>query len=41
MLATELSDLLYMIFVLADYYGIKLEKPFQRTINGHLSRFIK
>jgi NTP pyrophosphatase (non-canonical NTP hydrolase) len=40
MLATELSDLLYMIFVLADYYGIELEEPFQRTIKGYLSRFI-
>jgi len=41
MLATELSDLLYMIFVLADYYGIELEEPFQETINGYLSRFMK
>lgn len=41
MLATELSDLLYMIFVLADYYGIELEEPFVQTINGYLSRFIK
>jgi NTP pyrophosphatase (non-canonical NTP hydrolase) len=40
MLATELSDLLYMIFVLAEYYGIKLEEPFVETINGYLSRFI-
>ena len=41
MLATELSDLLYMIFVLADYYGIELEEPFQKTINSYLSRLIK
>jgi NTP pyrophosphatase (non-canonical NTP hydrolase) len=41
MLATELSDLLYMIFVLADYYGIELEEPFMQTINGYLSRVTK
>jgi len=41
MLATELSDLLYMIFVLADFYGIELEEPFQGTVNGYLSRFMK
>ena len=41
MLATELSDLLYMIFVLADYYGIELEEPFQKTINGYLARLTK
>jgi NTP pyrophosphatase (non-canonical NTP hydrolase) len=38
MLATELSDLLYMIFVLAEYYGIELEQPFVQTINSYLSR---
>ena len=41
MLATELSDLLYMIFILAEHYGIELEGPFVQTINGYLSRFIK
>lgn len=41
MLAIELSDLLYMVFVLADYYGIELEEPFLKTLNGYLSRFIK
>jgi hypothetical protein len=40
MLATELSDLLYMIFVLAEHYGIDLEEPFVQTINGYLTRFI-
>jgi NTP pyrophosphatase (non-canonical NTP hydrolase) len=40
MLAIELSDLLYMIFVLAEYYGIELERPFVQAINGYLSRFI-
>src|SRR5512136_1844927 len=28
MLATELSDLLYMIFILAEHYGINLEESF-------------
>lgn len=41
MLATELSDLLYMLFVLAEHYGITLEEPFVETINGYLSRLIK
>jgi NTP pyrophosphatase (non-canonical NTP hydrolase) len=41
MLAMELSDLLYMIFVLAEYYGIELEQPFLQTINDYLSRFMK
>ncbi len=38
MLATELSDLLYMIFVLAENYGIELEETFVETINGYSSR---
>jgi NTP pyrophosphatase (non-canonical NTP hydrolase) len=41
MLATELSDLLYKIFILAEHYGIELEEPFVQTINGYLSRFIR
>jgi len=41
MLATELSDLLYMIFILAEHYGIDLEEPFVKTVNGYLSRFIR
>ncbi len=41
MLATELSDLLYIMFVLAGHYGIELEKPFVQTVNGYLSRFTK
>lgn len=41
LLATELSDLLYMTFVLADYYSIELEEPFLKTINGYSSRFTR
>ena len=41
MLATELSDMLYIIFVLAAHYGINLEEPFQQTVNDYMLRFIK
>lgn len=41
MLATELSDLLYIIFVLAEHYGIELEDAFMRTVNDYVLRFIK
>jgi NTP pyrophosphatase (non-canonical NTP hydrolase) len=41
MLATELSDLLYMIFVLAEHYGIELEESFLQTVNDYMLRFIK
>jgi NTP pyrophosphatase (non-canonical NTP hydrolase) len=41
MLATELSDLLYMIFVLAEHYGIELEEHFLQTVNDYMLRFIK
>jgi len=41
MLATELSDLLYTIFVLAEHYGIELEEAFLQTVNDYTLRFIK
>ena len=41
MLATELSDLLYIIFVLAEYYGIELEEVFLQTVNDYILRFLK
>lgn len=41
MLATELSDLLYIIFVLAEHYGINLEEAFVETVNDYTLRFIK
>jgi len=40
MLATELSDMLYMIFVLAEHYGINLEEAFIQTVNDYMLRFI-
>lgn len=39
MLATELSDLLYMIFVLAEHYGLNLEEVFLQTVNDYIMRF--
>ena len=41
MLATELSDLLYIIFVLAEHYGIELEEVFLQTVNDYILRFLK
>lgn len=40
MLATELSDLLYIIFVLAEYYSINLDEVFLQTVNDYILRFI-
>ena len=40
MLATELSDLLYTIFVLAEYYSINLDEIFLQTVNDYILRFI-
>lgn len=33
MLAAELSDVLFMVFVLAEHYGIELEESFMQTTN--------
>jgi NTP pyrophosphatase (non-canonical NTP hydrolase) len=41
MMATELSNLLYIIFVLAEHYGIELEEAFMQTVNDYVLRFIK
>jgi NTP pyrophosphatase (non-canonical NTP hydrolase) len=41
MLSTELSDLLYTVFVLAEHYGIELEEAFLQTVNNYILRFIK
>ena len=40
MLATELSDLLYMIFVLAEHYKISLGEKFLQTVNDYVLRFV-
>jgi len=39
MLATELSDLLYGIFLLAEHYNVSLDEAFPRTIKSYLPRF--
>ena len=41
MLATELSDLLYIVFILAEHYGINLEESFLQTVTDYMLRFIK
>ena len=41
MLASELSDLLYIIFVLAEHYGIELEDSFLQTVNDYILRFVQ
>ena len=41
MLATELSDLLYITFILAEHYGINLEESFLQTVNEYMLRFVK
>jgi len=41
MLATELSDLLYILFILAEHYGINLEESFLQTVNEYMLRFVK
>jgi len=41
MLATELSDMLYILFVLAEHYGIELEESFLQTVNDYMLRFIQ
>ncbi|MDH7564652.1 MAG: MazG-like family protein [Candidatus Bathyarchaeota archaeon] len=40
-LATELSDLIYVTFVLAEHYGIELEEAFLQTVNDYMLKFIK
>lgn len=40
-LATKLSDLLYIIFVLAQHYDIELEETFLQTVNDRILRFLE
>ena len=40
MLARELSDLLYGIFVLAEHYSIELEEIFLETVNDYVLRLV-
>lgn len=41
MLTTELSDLLYIIFVLAEHYDVELENVFLQTVNDYILKFLK
>jgi len=41
MLATELSDLLYGVFVLAEHYNLSLEESFVKTVEGYKHRFTR
>lgn len=41
MLATELSDLIYIVFVLAEHYDINLEEVFLQTVNDYILRFVR
>ena len=40
MLAEELSDVLYAIFVLAEHYGINLEETYLEHVNNYFLRFL-
>ena len=40
-LASELSNLLYMIFVLAEHYGIELEESFLQSVNDQIISMLK
>jgi len=40
-LATRLSDLLYLVFVLAAHYSIELEESFMQTLNDYMLKFIE
>jgi len=40
MLAVELSDLLFIVLVLAEIYGIKMEETYLKTVKGYRTRFL-
>jgi NTP pyrophosphatase (non-canonical NTP hydrolase) len=41
MLSTELSNLLFIVFVLSEHYGIELEESFLQTVNDYMLKFIR
>lgn len=41
MLATELSDVLYIIFIVAEHYGIDLEEVFMQTLNDRIISMLR
>jgi len=40
-LSTELSNLLIIVFVLSEHYGIELEESFLETANDYILKFIR
>jgi len=40
-LATELSNILFNVFVLAEHYGINLEESFLETVNNYILKFVQ
>ncbi|MBS7616799.1 hypothetical protein KEJ45_06345 [Candidatus Bathyarchaeota archaeon] len=40
-LAASLSEVLYTVFVLAEYYGINLEESFMQAMNDYMLKFGK
>jgi len=40
MLAKELNNVLYSVFVLAEHYGVSLEETFLEQVNDYLLRFL-
>lgn len=41
MLGAELSDILYLIFVLSEHYGIELEESFLQTVNDRVISMLR
>jgi NTP pyrophosphatase (non-canonical NTP hydrolase) len=41
MLAVELSDILYIAFVAASHYGIRLDELFIQNVNDYVLRFLR
>jgi NTP pyrophosphatase (non-canonical NTP hydrolase) len=41
MLATKLSDVLYIIFILAEHYRIELEESFLQTANDRIISMLR
>ena len=41
MLATELSNLVYLVLVLAEHYKVELEDSFLQTVNDYMMKSIR
>jgi len=40
-LALGLSEIPYLVFVLAEHYGVELEEAFMQAMNDYMLRFVK